>query len=107
LLNRFSVHWKYKLITFLLAILMVYVMFAAVMCIIQAARTGGTQYHVMLFSVVMTYGSTSSYPLVGFGFHVTAAYFFSSVLAMDPYHMITSFPQYMLLSPMYINILNM
>ena len=34
------------------------------------------------------------------------AYAFSSLLAFDPWHMMTSFLQYMLLSPMYINILN-
>ena len=34
------------------------------------------------------------------------AYAFSSMLAFDPWHMITSFLQYLLLSPMYINILN-
>ena len=34
------------------------------------------------------------------------AYAFSSLLAFDPWHMMTSFLQYMLLSPMYINVLN-
>ncbi|KAI0030789.1 glycosyltransferase family 2 protein [Vararia minispora EC-137] len=85
-----AVHWKYKLITILLAILMVYVLVAAVLCIIQAANNGGTQYRVMIFSIIVTYG----------------AYMFSSLLALDPYHMGTSFLQYLLLSPMYINILN-
>lgn len=34
-------------------------------------------------------------------------YALSSILALDPWHMLTSFIPYMLLSPMYINVLNM
>ncbi|KZV63383.1 glycosyltransferase family 2 protein [Peniophora sp. CONT] len=85
-----AVHWKYKLITLLLAVLMVYLLFAAVMCAIQAAHEGGAANRVMAFSLIVTYG----------------AYAFSSLLAFDPWHMGTSFLQYLLLSPMYINILN-
>ena len=33
-------------------------------------------------------------------------YLFSSVLSFDPWHMLTSFIPYMLLSPTYVNILN-
>ena len=36
---------------------MVYVIFAAVMCSIQAAKQGGAAYRVMLFSIIVTYGS--------------------------------------------------
>jgi cellulose synthase/poly-beta-1,6-N-acetylglucosamine synthase-like glycosyltransferase len=38
---------------------------------------------------------------------VYLVYAFSSVLAFDPWHMITSFLPYVFLSPTYINILNM
>ena len=34
-------------------------------------------------------------------------YLFASILAFDPWHMLTSFLPYMLLSPSYINVLNM
>ncbi|RPD57628.1 glycosyltransferase family 2 protein [Lentinus tigrinus ALCF2SS1-7] len=81
--------WKYKICTLIFAALMVYVIFAAVMCSIQAARQGGAAYRVMLFSIVVTYGM----------------YAVSSVLAFDPWHMLTSFIPYMLLSPTYVNIL--
>jgi chitin synthase len=33
-------------------------------------------------------------------------YIISSLLYLDPWHMITSFPQYILLLPTYVNILN-
>lgn len=53
----------------------------------------GSCFHLLLFGVC----SEPSYPV----------YAFSSLLAFDPWHMFTSFIPYMLLSPTYINILNM
>ncbi|KAJ6609861.1 glycosyltransferase family 2 protein [Mycena sp. CBHHK59/15] len=82
--------WKYKLTAILLAVLMVYMIFASIMCALAAAGQGGNANSTMLFSVVITYGLYAS----------------SSVLAFDPWHMITSFIPYLLLSPTYINILN-
>lgn len=38
---------------------------------------------------------------------ILLVYALSSVLAFDPWHMITSFVPYLLLAPSYINILNM
>ncbi|KAH9942456.1 chitin synthase-domain-containing protein [Epithele typhae] len=81
--------WKYKICTICFAVLMVYVLFAAVMCSIQAARQSDSAYRVMLFSIIVTYGM----------------YVASSILACDPWHIFTSFIPYMLLSPTYINIL--
>ena len=57
-----SVHWKYKLIAMLLAVLMVYLLFAAVMCAIQAAHEGGAANRVMAFSLIVTYGGTYALP---------------------------------------------
>ncbi|KAI0958961.1 Chitin synthase, class 3 [Taiwanofungus camphoratus] len=82
--------WKYKLSAIMLALLMVYVIFCAVVCSIQAANQGGGAYSIMLFSVIVTYG----------------VYIASSFFAFDPWHIFTSFLPYMLLSPTYINILN-
>ncbi|KAJ4476883.1 chitin synthase-domain-containing protein [Lentinula edodes] len=82
--------FKYLLMTILLALSMVYMSFAAVKCSIKAAQQGGSANSVMLFSVIITYGLWAT----------------SSVLAFDPWHMLTSFIPYMLLSPTYINILN-
>ncbi|KAF8629158.1 hypothetical protein AX17_005743 [Amanita inopinata Kibby_2008] len=82
--------WKYKMTAIMLSILMMYMIFASIMCAIQAIKQGGAANSTILFSVVITYG----------------LYALSSVLAFDPWHMITSFISYMLLSPTYINILN-
>ncbi|KAA1473984.1 glycosyltransferase family 2 protein [Dentipellis sp. KUC8613] len=82
--------WKYKLIAIILAILMAYLIFAAIRCAIMASTQGGHEYQIMLFSIIVTYG----------------VYTFGSFLAFDPWHMFTSFAPYMLLSPSYINILN-
>ena len=51
-----SAKWKYKTVAIVLAILMVYLLFAAVECAIQAAKQGGTAYQIMWFSIVVTYG---------------------------------------------------
>ncbi|KAK7692306.1 hypothetical protein QCA50_003931 [Cerrena zonata] len=81
---------KYKLLTIFLAIMMCYMIFCAIMCAIAAASQGGNIYRIMIFSLICTYG----------------VYFASSFLAFDPWHMFTSFIPYMLLSPTYINVLN-
>ncbi|PCH43373.1 glycosyltransferase family 2 protein [Wolfiporia cocos MD-104 SS10] len=82
--------WKYKLSAILLSCLMMYMIACAVLCAIQAARSGGTVYNTMVFSVIITYG----------------VYVLASLLALDPWHIFTSFIPYLLLSPTYINILN-
>ena len=67
-------------------------MACAVLCSLRAAEFIDTPlYRNMVFSVIITYG----------------VYFASSMLALDPYHLVTSFVQYILLTPMYINVLNM
>lgn len=101
--------WKYKLSAIMLALLMVYVIFCAVVCSIQAANQGGGAYSIMLFSVIVTYGG-KSFPRVVFPeqiFTKDVVYIASSFFAFDPWHIFTSFLPYMLLSPTYINILNM
>jgi chitin synthase len=70
---------------------MVYLLGAAVVCILQASKEGGNSYRVMLFSIIITYGSWAA----------------SGLLAFDPWHMITCIFQYLLLSPFYVNLLNM
>ncbi|KAF5380437.1 hypothetical protein D9615_004664 [Tricholomella constricta] len=82
--------WKYKSTAMFFSILMVYLIFASVKCAVQAAEQGGSANSIMLFSIVITYG----------------LYLFASILAFDPWHMLTSFIPYVLLSPTYVNILN-
>ena len=40
----------------MLALMMVYLLFSAVMCAVHAAGTGGVVYNTMVFSVIVTYG---------------------------------------------------
>ncbi|PCH39198.1 glycosyltransferase family 2 protein [Wolfiporia cocos MD-104 SS10] len=82
--------WKCKLSAILLSCLLVYMIACAVFCAIRAARSGGTVYNTMVSSVVITYG----------------VYVLSSLLALDLWHIFRSFIPYLLLSPTYINILN-
>ena len=53
----YRARWKYMICTVAFAALMVYVLYAAVMCSIQAAHNGDSAYSVMLFSIIITYGS--------------------------------------------------
>ncbi|KAJ7901773.1 glycosyltransferase family 2 protein [Mycena olivaceomarginata] len=88
--NPHASKWKYQTAAICLAIIMAYMMFASILCALAAASQGGGANSIMLFSVVITYGLYAS----------------SSILAFDPWHMLTSFIPYLLLSPTYINILN-
>lgn len=90
------------------AAFMIYIIYCAVKCSIQAAHEGGGAYRTMLFSIIITYGGATRKRLRPIlADNVLAVYIFSSLLAFDPWHMFTSFIPYMLLSPSYINILNM
>jgi hypothetical protein len=81
---------KYRVAIYFFSVMMVYILVASVLCAITAARQGGTANSAMLFSVIITYG----------------VYAASSVLSFDPAHMVTSFIQYLLLSPTYFILLN-
>lgn len=83
---------KYLLAACIYAALTLYMMIAAVFCLVKAIKHADHNaiYSQMVFSVLCTYG----------------VYFMSSLIAMDPLHLVTSFFQYLLLSPSYINILN-
>ncbi|KAF8313453.1 hypothetical protein DL93DRAFT_2081168 [Clavulina sp. PMI_390] len=85
--------WKYKSTALFFAALSMYMIVAAILCAIHVAKTTGEHgalYAQMKLSVVAT-----------FGFWVV-----SSILAMDPWHLLTSGIAYLLLSPSYIIILN-
>ncbi|KAF9070089.1 chitin synthase-domain-containing protein [Rhodocollybia butyracea] len=77
---------KYTVMMILLALAMMYMSFAAIKCAVKAAQQGGSANSVMLYSVIITYGC--------------------DILAFDPWQYAHQFPAYMLLSPTYINILN-
>lgn len=83
---------KYLMAACIYAALTTYMMIAAVFCLIKAIKHSDHNaiYSQMVFSVLATYG----------------VYLLSSLIAMDPLHLVTSFMQYLLLAPSYINILN-
>ncbi|KAG8899882.1 hypothetical protein FRB99_006400, partial [Tulasnella sp. 403] len=82
--------WKYKLMTILFSFLTTYMVACAVVCTVRVAKNIDDQLFVrMIVSVIATYG----------------VYFASSFFALDPWHMFTSFIPYIILSPMYLNIL--
>ncbi|KAF9227386.1 hypothetical protein BS17DRAFT_775399 [Gyrodon lividus] len=83
-----AAHRKYMLASIFLAVLMIYLIIASVLCGIAAASQAGGG--VVLLSVVVTYG----------------VYVLSSLLAFDPWHLMTSFIQYLLLTPTYVCILS-
>ncbi|KZS93933.1 glycosyltransferase family 2 protein [Sistotremastrum niveocremeum HHB9708] len=83
--------WKYKFVAIYFAVLTTYMLVGTIVCTVKIAKTvGSTDYDRMLVSLIATYFS----------------YLAASLLALDPWHLITSFMQYILLSASYINILN-
>ncbi|KDQ21855.1 glycosyltransferase family 2 protein [Botryobasidium botryosum FD-172 SS1] len=82
---------KYKIAVILFAILTVYMIACGVFCTVQAvAQPNSPAYTRMLVSIISTYG----------------VYVAASLLAFDPWHLLTSFIPYLLFSPCYINVLN-
>ena len=59
--TAFRAKWKYKTVAIILALLMVYLLYAAVECAIQAAKQGGTAYQIMWFSIAVTYGGEAQH----------------------------------------------
>ncbi|TKY90705.1 hypothetical protein EX895_000703 [Sporisorium graminicola] len=84
--------WKYWAAVVVFALLTVYMMVAAVLCLSKVVKRveHDAIYAQMVVSLLATYG----------------VYLISSLLACDPLHLVTSFLQYLLLAPTYINILN-
>ncbi|EPQ26287.1 uncharacterized protein PFL1_06222 [Pseudozyma flocculosa PF-1] len=84
--------WKYMAAVIIFALLTVYMMVAAVLCLSKVVGRveHDAIYAQMVVSLLATYG----------------VYLLSSLLACDPLHLVTSFLQYLLLAPTYINILN-
>lgn len=52
-----SAKWKYMTLTILFGISMAYLIFCAIMCAIRASTQGDNAYSIMLFSILVTYGS--------------------------------------------------
>ncbi|KAH7108554.1 chitin synthase-domain-containing protein [Auriculariales sp. MPI-PUGE-AT-0066] len=83
---------KYNLTVWLFAVLTVYMLVCAGLCVarVLTSKHEGAMYSQMMLSLLVTFG----------------LYFLASLLAFDPWHLVTCFLQYLLLSPAYINVLN-
>ncbi|KAE8212026.1 hypothetical protein CF327_g4281 [Tilletia walkeri] len=83
--------WKYLAAVIIFALLTIYMMTAAILCFVRAVHNvHNAIYAQMVVSVLATYG----------------VYLIASLISCDPLHLLTSFVQYVLLAPTYINILN-
>nr|ODN85291.1 hypothetical protein L203_04896 [Cryptococcus depauperatus CBS 7841] len=75
---------KYKATIYIFAVLTTYMMVAAALCAVQAVKDFNSPiFSRMIISLISTYG----------------VYVVSSILAFDPWHILTCFVQYILFSP--------
>lgn len=94
----------YIVIVIFFAILMAYMIFAAIFMAVHSVQeiyNSQTQITVSLF-----FKNSEFRDLVVATSSTYALYFLASFLYFEPWHMFTSFVQYILLSPSYINVLN-
>ncbi|RKP12656.1 chitin synthase [Piptocephalis cylindrospora] len=103
--------WMYLLAFIFFALISIYTLFAAIFLTVKGANT--------VLDDVKSRNSGSTWTAIGLAFEnglfrsiivallgTYGLYIVSSILFMDPWHMITSFIQYMLIAPSYINVLN-
>lgn len=94
----------YVTIVIFFAILMAYMIFAAIFMAVHSIQDiyrSGTRITVSLF-----FQNSEFRDLVVATSSTYALYFLASFLYFEPWHMFTSFVQYILLSPSYVNVLN-
>ncbi|KAA1088370.1 Chitin synthase, class 3 [Puccinia graminis f. sp. tritici] len=84
--------WKYITAMIIFAGLALYMLVACVLILVKAVKGGAnaTLYAQIVISLIATLGSWIT----------------SSILALDPWHLLTCMLQYLLLAPAYINVLN-
>ncbi|OAV87411.1 hypothetical protein PTTG_10199, partial [Puccinia triticina 1-1 BBBD Race 1] len=84
--------WKYISAMIIFGCLALYMLVACVLILVKAVKGGAnaTLYAQIVISLIATLGSWIT----------------SSVLALDPWHLLTCMLQYLLLAPAYINVLN-
>lgn len=94
----------YVVIVLFFAILMVYMIFAAIFMAVNAInaiyQSEGS------ITVALFFQNSQFRDLVVATTSTYALYFLASFLYLEPWHMFTSFLQYLLLSPAYVNVLN-
>lgn len=85
------------------AILMAYLLFATVFITVKSVQA---QVANKGFSFAMLFSNRLFFTLIISTASTYVLYLVSSILFLDPWHMFTSFIQYLLLTPTYLNILN-
>lgn len=94
----------YVVIVLFFAVLMVYMIFAAIfMAVHSIQEIYKNQTHI---TVSLFFQNAEFRDLVVATSSTYALYFLASFLYFEPWHMFTSFLQYLLLSPAYVNVLN-
>ncbi|TIB77873.1 hypothetical protein E3Q23_01082 [Wallemia mellicola] len=83
--------FKYTAVMCVFAVLSIYMVVAAIICTVHVAQQSehNAMYAQMLISLIATYGLWVA----------------ASLISLDPWHLFTSFPQYLLLAASYINVL--
>lgn len=83
--------WKYTAVVVIFALLTLYMLVAGIVCIVKMFQGDhNSTFAQLVVSLVATYG----------------VYILSSLLALDPLHLLTSSLQYFIFTPTYINVLN-
>ncbi|KAK5112716.1 hypothetical protein LTR62_003814 [Meristemomyces frigidus] len=86
------------------AAIMIYLLFASVFITVKSIQVQIKEHHG--FSLAMLFTNRLFFTLIISMASTWVLYLVSSILFLDPWHMVTSFIQYLLLTPTYINILN-
>lgn len=94
----------YMTMVYFWAVIMVYLMFAMVFITVKSIQAEVAESDGFEASDLFT--NNLFFNLIISMMSTYALYFLSSLLFFDPWHMFTSFVQYLLLTPTYINILN-
>lgn len=96
--------WSYIVSFAVFGIIQLYVVIDAMYLVVHAVTSGvfNQLSHLSFNQVITNTGFTILLALIS----TYGLYFLASVLYLDPWHMFTSFPQYILLQSSYINILN-
>ncbi|KAF2170294.1 glycosyltransferase family 2 protein [Zasmidium cellare ATCC 36951] len=94
----------YMSMVYFWAIIMAYLLFASIFITVRSVQEQIKEHNG--FSFAMLFTNSIFFTLIISMLSTYILYFVASILFLDPWHMFTSFLQYMLLTPTYLNILN-
>ncbi|TKA59245.1 Chitin synthase A [Cryomyces minteri] len=93
----------YMTMVYFWVVIMAYLMFASIFITVRSVQD---QLKLGAFTIKLLFTNTLFFTLIVSMLSTYVLYFIVSFLFLDPWHMFTSFFQYLLLTPTYINILN-